>query len=116
MGSTIWQCQGCKAVKYCNKRCQKQHWSEHKKLCCAVQDLSKAEENSNSVHFISHLTPKQHSKITNLVGNRCTVTYQLGGKTAQSLWDTGAQVSLVLKQFLREMFPDTEIKDISELI
>ena len=68
MGSTIWQCQGCKAVKYCNKRCQKQHWSEHKKLCCAIQDLSKADENSNSRHFVSHLTPKQHSKITNLVG------------------------------------------------
>ena len=46
MGSTIWQCQGCKAVKYCNKWCQKQHWSEHKKLCFAIQDLSKSEENS----------------------------------------------------------------------
>ena len=102
MGSTIWQCQGCKAVKYCNKWCQKQkqHWSEHKKLCCAIQDLSKAEENSNSGHFMSHLTPKQHSKIANLVGNHCTVNCQLGGKTAQALWDTGAQVSLVLKQFL----------------
>ena len=65
---------------------------------------------------MSHLTPKQHSKITNLVGNRCTVNCLLEGKTAQALWDTGAQVSLVSKQFLREMFPDTEIKDISELI
>ena len=58
MGSTIWKCQGCKAVKYYNKRCQKQHWSEHRKLCCAIQDLSKAKENSNSDHFMSHLTPK----------------------------------------------------------
>ena len=49
---------------------------------------------------MSHLTPKQHTKITNLVGNRCTVNCQLGGKTAQALWDTGAQVSLVSKQFL----------------
>ena len=65
---------------------------------------------------MSHLKPKQHSKITNLVGNRCTVNCQLGGKTAKALWDTRAQVSLGLKQFLREIFPDTEIKDISELI
>ena len=61
---------------------------------------------------MSHLTPKQHTKITNLVGNCCTVNCQLGGKPAQALWDTGAYVSLVSKQFLR----DTEIKDISELI
>ena len=92
MGSTIWQCQGCKAVKYCNKQCQKQYWSEHKKLCCAIQDLSKAEDNSNSGHFMSHLTPKQHTKLTNLVGNRCTVNCQLGGKTTQALWDTGSSV------------------------
>ena len=65
---------------------------------------------------MSHLTPKQHSKITNLVGNRCTVNCQLGGKTAQALSHTGAQVSLVSIQFLREMFLDTEIKNISELI
>ena len=65
---------------------------------------------------MSHLTPKQHSKITNLAGNHCTVNCQLGGRTTQALWDTGAQVSLVLKQFLQEMFLDTEIKDISELI
>ena len=65
---------------------------------------------------MNHLAPKQHTKITNLVGNRCTVNCQLGGKTAQALWDTEAQVSLVSKQFLQEMFPDTEIKDISELI
>ena len=116
MGNTIWQCQGCKAVKYCNKRCQKQQWSEHKKLCCAIQDLSKAEENINSGHFMSHLTPKQHTIINNLVGNHCTVNCQFGGKTAQALWDTGAQVSLASKQFLREMFSDTEIKDFSELI
>ena len=116
MGSSIWQCQGCKAVKYCNKRFQKQHWSEHKKLCCSIQDLSKAEEDSSSGHFMSHLTPMQHSEITNLVGNHCTVNCQSGGKTTKALWETGAQVSLVSKKFLREMFPNTEIKDTSELI
>ena len=115
MSSPIWQCQGCKAVKYYNKQCQKQHWSEHKKLCCAIQHLSKAEEKSSSGHFMSHLTPKQHSKITNLL-NHCTVNCQLGAKIAKVLWDLGAQVYSVLKQFLREMFVDTEIKDISELI
>ena len=63
-----------------------------------------------------HLTPKQHSKITNLVGNRFTVNCQLGGKTPKALMYTGAQMPLVSKQVLQEMFLDTEIKDISELI
>ena len=62
---------------------------EHKTLCCAIQDLSKAEEDSHPSIFLSHLTPKQQAKIINLVGQRCTVNCQLNGKAAKVLWDTG---------------------------
>ena len=69
-------------------------------LCCAIQDLSKAEEDSHPSIFLSHLTPKQQAKIVNLVGQRCTVNCQLNGKAAKVLWDAGAQVSMVSKDFL----------------
>ena len=112
----IWQCRVCKAARYCDKQCQKRHWLEHKTLCCAIQDLSKAEEDSHPSIFLSHLTPKQQAKIVNLVGQHCMVNCQLNGKAAKVLWDTGAQVSMVSKDFLRGTFPDAQVRDISELI
>jgi hypothetical protein len=28
------KCSKCNAATYCNKNCQKEHWQEHKKVCC----------------------------------------------------------------------------------
>ena len=112
----ILQCRGCKAAKYCDKQCQKQHWSEHKKLCCTIQNLSKAEEDSHPSIILSHLTPKQQTKIVNLVGQHCMVNCQSNGKATKVLWDTRAQVSMVSKEFLQGTFPDVQVRDISELI
>ena len=93
----------------------------HKQLCCAIQELSRAEEANNSAHdesghFISHLTPKQHSKLVDLVGNKCTVNCILNGKATEALWDTGAQVSIISGHFLDKTFPDLKVREISELI
>ena len=35
-------CSGCKKVAYCNIRCQKSHWKQHKKTCSYVQKASEA--------------------------------------------------------------------------
>ena len=71
---------------------------------------------SHSKGFISHLTPKEHDKLINLVGRRCTVSAKLNGKTIQVLWDTGAQVSIVSADFLVANFPNLVIRDVGELI
>ena len=34
------QCSGCKAVRYCSKACQADHWKEHKTLCQAISTLA----------------------------------------------------------------------------
>ena len=31
-------CSRCKAVKYCNAKCQRESWSEHKYLCATLKD------------------------------------------------------------------------------
>ena len=64
---------------------------------------------------MSHLTPKENEKLISLVGRRCTVTGKINGKTVDVLWDTGAQVSIVSAKFLKENFPNRNIKDASEL-
>ena len=93
----------------------------HKQLCCAIQELSRAEEANNSAHdesghFISHLTPKQRSKLVGLVRNKCTVNCIPNGKATEALWDTGAQVSIISGHFLDKTFPDLKVRETSELI
>ena len=47
---------------YCNKKCQIEHWPEHKVLCDAIKELSSGKSansgSPNSGHFLTHLTPK----------------------------------------------------------
>ena len=84
--TVVLQCKGCKAAKYCDQKCQKGHWSEHKVLCSAIQQLSRPNSaqistiDSNSGHFKTHLTFKQHAKVVGLVGKRCMVNCQFNGK------------------------------------
>ena len=115
--SNFWQCGGCNVVYYCDKDCQKRHWGEHKVLCNALQTLAQTSKNNEKPNrFISHLTPKQASKVANLVGKRCVINCRLNGKQIGALWDTGAQVSIVSEHFLEQNFPDTNLRNIAELI
>ena len=73
--TVVLQCKGCKAAKYCDQKCQKGHWLEHKVLCSAIQQLSRPNSakistiDSNLGHFKTHLTFKQHANVVGLVGN-----------------------------------------------
>ena len=96
--------------------CQKKHWQQHKAICHAAQVLSNvSEKNSRPTSFVTHLTPKQSSKLAKLVGNRCTIKCKLNALSVEALWDTGAQVSILSEQFLRRRFPGTKLRNISEL-
>ena len=114
--SDFWQCGGCNVVHYCDKVCQRKHWGEHKVLCNALRTLAQNSPHTRSNRFVSHLTPKQASKIVNLVGKRCTINCYLNGQQTEVLWDTGAQVSIVSEHFLKQKFPETNLRNISELI
>ena len=59
-------------VQTCVKECI---WGEHKKLCQAIRDV-KSRQSRESVDqmktsFPSHLTPRQRTKLTKLVGRKC---------------------------------------------
>ena len=68
-------------------------------LCNAIKkeicNKNEAAHENPSEGFTSHLTPKEHKRLVNLVGRRFTVNEKINGKTVEVLWDTGAQASIV---------------------
>ena len=64
----------------------------------------------------SHLTPNQHVAVAKLVGKKCKVSCVLNGVSVEALWDTGAQVSIASKGWLREHLPSSKLRSIEELL
>ena len=118
------RCSACKLVYYCSTGCQKRHWNNHQTLCKAIQSLPKPQgehvkglgDSCDSGVFVSHLTPKQHAAVARLVGRKCSVSCYLNDAKVTALWDTGAQVSIITENFLKQQLPDLNIRDINELL
>ena len=100
-----------KTTKYCSAECQKMHWPSHKVLCSAIGSMSRSSDSVRTM-FKSHLQPAVHRKLIKLVGRRCEVRCKLNGLETKGLWDTGAMISGVSKNWLTERFPDMEIWDV----
>ena len=66
--------------------------------------------------FPSHLTPRQRSKLTKLVGRKCIVSCLVQGKKVNALWDTGAQVCVASKCWKEVNLPNEPVRDIIELL
>ena len=117
----IMQCSGCKSVGYCSKRCQQAHWPGHKTVCGAIQSLEARERiqsdgTTDSNMFVSHLTPKQHSIVAKLVGEKCKIHCVIGGMETEALWDTGAQVSILPEGWLKKNCQNCRVRNIEELL
>jgi len=65
---------------------------------------------------VSHLTPKQRTTLGNLVGRKCTIHCLLDKVETEALWDTGAQVSVLSKNYLAKHFPTLEVRPIADLL
>ena len=64
----------------------------------------------------THLTPGQHTKIVNIVGEKCMINCLLNGIRNEALWDTGVQVSIIPRQWISAHMSGTNVRDISELL
>jgi hypothetical protein len=47
-GGRLLVCNGCHAVVYCSKKCQKSHWKAHKKMCQRMQQQPQAATSPSS--------------------------------------------------------------------
>ena len=116
----LYRCRHCHTGSYCSKLCQKKCWQDHKPLCRSISDLeSQMQKNTFAkLNYISksRLSSNEEIKLVNLVGQKCIVDCFLDGIKSKVLWDTGAEVALISKTWLRENLPEKEIKKVSELL
>ena len=64
----------------------------------------------------AHLPPRQHSKLTNLVGRTYIVSCLVQGKKVDAPWDTGARACIISKSWKDAYLRDVQVRDISELL
>ena len=76
----------------------------------------KSESAEKTGVFVSHLLPQEHAQVVGLVGRKCTVKCVLNGFETDALWDTGAQVSITLRSWLKRCLPGCDIRDMTELL
>lgn len=113
------RCSSCKTVYYCSIECQQMDWSSHKDVCKGINYLTSKDAHitdTNNGLFTCHLTPRQKGQLTQLIGRKCTITCYLNDYKAEALWDTGAQVSVLSKQFIEQHLPSSTIHSIAELV
>ena len=122
LGPSPKRCSGCHALYYCSKLCQQKQWTAHRQLCKNVQAVQFHQDQQQRVKNVDELRgnvyelcPKMKTKVVKLVGEKCLVQVEMGGKAYQCLWDTGAQVSLVNSEWLKAEFPTAQVRSVDDL-
>ena len=59
---------------------------------------------------------QQGYKLINLVGPKCTIRCNLGGRVTKALWDTDAQVSLVSTSWVSQNMPHAVVRPVTDLL
>ena len=59
---------------------------------------------------------QEPAQVVRLVRRKCIVKCLLNGPETDALWDTGAQVSIISHNWLKQCLPGCDIRDIAELL
>ena len=65
--------------------------------------------------FQSHLSPKEQSKVIQLIGSKCLVNCSSNDISTEPLLDSGAQVSAISESWFKSNF-DIPIRPISDIV
>ena len=111
-----WRCTRCEAVYYCSKQCQRKGWYKHINLCQSIQTLADKQLRVISNACEVHSRTGKERAIAKLVGSRTEVKCSIQGVDTEALWDTGAQVSLLNRAWLKNnVKKGYEIRPVTEL-
>ena len=87
-------------------------------LICGVQEIENTKQLSQGINIVDSekLPRKLKRKLVNLVGEKPVVKVFLDDVQIEGLWDTGAMVSILSREFLRENFPEAEICPVADFM
>ena len=102
-------CSNCKVAFYCLKKCQVNSWDHHKNLCQTINHL----EQQHLVNISKQITyntqlPKENGKL------ECNLYCKLNNYYCKLFLDTGAQVSVISKDWLQKNVSKFKILDLRE--
>ena len=113
-------CKECKSGCYCSDECRQSHVPSvsHQQFCQNIQQLEAIEKAKRvcSVREINQVDSKLRRKLVSLVGDKPMVVCMLEGENCEALWDTGAMVSMVSREWLRANFPELPILSVMDFL
>lgn len=113
----------CGIATYCGQTCQKQHWKIHRNTCKTISaieannaSIGSSKQNVDTLKgSVNEITPKTRTKLAKVLGQKCTVNILMNGTEENVLWDTGAQVSLVSRDWVHGHDLGGMVKPIGDL-
>ena len=105
-------------VKYCSKMCQRTHYRSHKKICDATFLLSNKQKQEvlKRGQYQANLTPKEQKTLIGLIRKQNFVKLYMNDKLVDILWDTGANISIISKEYVNDLFPNVVIKNLHDIL
>ena len=101
-------------VYFCVGDCKSKSWKQHQILCKSITTVQKQQRDKvmHTGKYSSALTVKDEAKVASLVGESCLIDCQLNGQITSLLLDTGAQVSIIDMEDLKNYHSDIDLEEI----
>ena len=66
--------------------------------------------------YQANLTPKEQKTLIGLTGKQNVVKLYVNDKPVDILWDTGANISIISKEYVNNLFPNIVIKNLHDIL
>ena len=116
--NNILRYKACNLVYFCDGDCKSKSWKQHQILCKSIITLQKEQRDKvlRAGTYSSVLSVKDEAKLASLVAESCLIDCQLNGQVTSLLLDTGAQVSIIDIEDLKNYHSNTVVRSLDEIL
>ena len=65
--------------------------------------------------YQANLTPKERKTLIILIGKQNVVKFYMNDNPVDILWDIGANISIISKEYVNSLFPNVVIKNFCDI-